>query len=243
MRVVGPMLWEPGGPLVEPPPGDGPVVLVAPSTSQDPSRLAAAGVPGRAGGRAGAGDRDLRATREAPANAVLVAVDVLRARRCRTATWWSRHGGHGTLARALASRLPGARLPGGRRHGRERGARGLGGRRRAARAALLHALGRAAGGAAGAGHAGAAASGRRSSPRWACAHPGPATAATQLERWAATVERVSYAAACGGAGSPGRAAPRRCRSGRVRPRPGRCRRPEDGAQVRRAGVAGVQRHR
>ena len=34
-RVVGPLMWEPPGEKVEPPPGDGPVVLVAPSTAQD----------------------------------------------------------------------------------------------------------------------------------------------------------------------------------------------------------------
>ena len=34
-RVVGPLMWEPPGEHVEPPPGDGPVVLVAPSTAQD----------------------------------------------------------------------------------------------------------------------------------------------------------------------------------------------------------------
>jgi UDP:flavonoid glycosyltransferase YjiC (YdhE family) len=37
-RVVGPLIWEPPGEPVEPPPGDGPVVLVAPSTSQDPGQ-------------------------------------------------------------------------------------------------------------------------------------------------------------------------------------------------------------
>ena len=36
LRVVGPLLWEPPGERVAPPPGDGPVVLVAPSTAQDP---------------------------------------------------------------------------------------------------------------------------------------------------------------------------------------------------------------
>ena len=36
-HVVGPLLWElPGEDGLEPPPGDGPVVLLAPSTSQDP---------------------------------------------------------------------------------------------------------------------------------------------------------------------------------------------------------------
>lgn len=35
-RVTGPLIWEPAGDEVLPPPGDGPVVLVAPSTAQDP---------------------------------------------------------------------------------------------------------------------------------------------------------------------------------------------------------------
>ena len=65
-RVVGPMLWEPGGPLVEPPAGDGPVVLVATVDVAGPLALAAAGVPGRAGGRAGARDRDLRGASRRP---------------------------------------------------------------------------------------------------------------------------------------------------------------------------------
>ena len=39
VRVVGPLLWEPPAAPVEPPPGEGPVVLVAPSTSQDPERV------------------------------------------------------------------------------------------------------------------------------------------------------------------------------------------------------------
>ena len=48
MRVVGPLMWEPPGERVEPPPGDGPVVLVAPSTAQDRRALAAARGAGRA---------------------------------------------------------------------------------------------------------------------------------------------------------------------------------------------------
>lgn len=35
-HITGPLMWEPPGEAVEPPPGEGPVVLVAPSTSQDP---------------------------------------------------------------------------------------------------------------------------------------------------------------------------------------------------------------
>ena len=109
------------------------------------------GRPGRAGGRAGARDRDRRAGAvvAAPANAVARALDVLRADdaalRPRDHPRRPRDAG----ARAGA-RLPGGGVPGRGRHGRERRAGRLGGRGRAARAALLHAVGRAAGGAAGA---------------------------------------------------------------------------------------------
>ena len=48
VRVVGPLQWEPPGERVEPPPGRGPVVLVAPSTSQDPEHAAPARRAGRA---------------------------------------------------------------------------------------------------------------------------------------------------------------------------------------------------
>ena len=52
LRVVGPLLWEPPGERVDPPPGDGPVVLVAPSTAQDPEhRLLRAALAGLAGER------------------------------------------------------------------------------------------------------------------------------------------------------------------------------------------------
>ena len=36
VHVAGPLLWEPPYEAVEPPPGEKPLVLVAPSTSQDP---------------------------------------------------------------------------------------------------------------------------------------------------------------------------------------------------------------
>lgn len=36
IRITGPLIWEPPGEEVQPPPGDGPVVLIAPSTAQDP---------------------------------------------------------------------------------------------------------------------------------------------------------------------------------------------------------------
>ena len=56
-HIVGPLLWEPPAEDVELPPGDEPLVLVAPSTSQDPSHeLLRATLRGLAGA-AGAGPR------------------------------------------------------------------------------------------------------------------------------------------------------------------------------------------
>ena len=107
-HVIGPLLWEPPGEAgAEPPPGEGPVVLVAPSTSQDRQhRLLRATLaalehePVRVIGawnRRAAG-RPLRI----PANARVV--DWLSYAetmpRCDVVVC---HGGHGTLARALAS--------------------------------------------------------------------------------------------------------------------------------------------
>ena len=105
-HVVGPLLWEPPSDDVELPPGDAPLVLVAPSTSQDGEhRLLRAALAGLA-------DIPVRVLAtwnrrvpdppiELPANARLVewlsysrtmpACDVVVC-----------HGGHGTVARALA---------------------------------------------------------------------------------------------------------------------------------------------
>jgi UDP:flavonoid glycosyltransferase YjiC (YdhE family) len=99
VHVVGPLLWEPPFGEVEPPPGDEPLVLVAPSTAQDPEhRLLRAAVRGLAGERA------------VPANTRLVEwVSYSRTMaRCALVIC---HAGHGTLARALASGAPVVALP------------------------------------------------------------------------------------------------------------------------------------
>ena len=108
-HVVGPLLWEiPGEERVEPPPGDGPVVLVAPSTSQDPEhrmlRAALAGLadePVRviaATNRREPGNAPL----DVPANAVVV--DWLSyAKTMPACDAVLCHAGHGTVVRALAS--------------------------------------------------------------------------------------------------------------------------------------------
>ena len=107
-HVVGPLLWEPPAGDVALPPGDGPLVLVAPSTSQDPGqRLLRAALEGLAR-PAGAGAREHEPPRARRAGR--------RARRTRgssTGSSYARtmprcdvvvcHGGHGTLARALAA--------------------------------------------------------------------------------------------------------------------------------------------
>jgi UDP:flavonoid glycosyltransferase YjiC (YdhE family) len=184
LRVVGPLMWEPpGGAVVSPPPGSDPVVLVAPSTAQDPTRrlLRAA--------LAGLADEPVRVIAStngpvdlaAPANAVLV-------------PWLSYAGtmplcdlvvctgGHGTLVRALASGCPVVVCPAGGDMA-ENAARvdwaGLGVRLpwrfctpRGMRLAVRRALARPG-----------ARDRTRAVAAWAAANPGPARAVGELERW------------------------------------------------------------
>jgi UDP:flavonoid glycosyltransferase YjiC (YdhE family) len=188
VRVVGPLMWEPpGGAVVEPPPGDGPIVLVAPSTSQDPSgTLVRAALEGLA-------DEPVRVIAigepgDAPANAILVPW-ISYARMMPRCDLVVTHGGHGTLVRALASGCPVVVCPAGGDMA-ENAARvdwaGVGvrlaprfctpwGVRLAVRRALARPSLR-----------------ERATElaQWAFANPGPVAAAAQLERWAATV-RVS----------------------------------------------------
>jgi UDP:flavonoid glycosyltransferase YjiC (YdhE family) len=106
-HVVGPLLWEPAAADVELPPGDGPLVLVAPSTSQDPShQLLRAALTGLAGAPvrviAAWNRRPMTEPVDVPANARLV--DWLSyARTMPLCDVVVCHGGHGTVARALAS--------------------------------------------------------------------------------------------------------------------------------------------
>jgi UDP:flavonoid glycosyltransferase YjiC (YdhE family) len=110
LRVTGPLLWEQPYGEVELPPGDEPLVLVAPSTSQDPAhgllRAALAGL-------ADEPVRVLAATnRRAPERPLAVPPNA------RVVDWLSYartmprcaavicHAGHGTVARALAGGVP-----------------------------------------------------------------------------------------------------------------------------------------
>ena len=109
LRVVGPLLWEPPGERVEPPPGAGPVVLVAPSTAHDAEhRLLRAALDGLAteqvrviatfNGR----EPPWLSGYRVPANAVLVPW-LSYAKTMPSCDVAIVHGGHGTLVRALAS--------------------------------------------------------------------------------------------------------------------------------------------
>lgn len=105
-HVVGPLQWEPAGGDAVLPEGEGPLVVVAPSTAHDPDgRL----VDAAADGLAGLPVRLLISTnhRRAPARSRLAAnttvVDWLSySRTFPHADVVICHGGHGTLVRALA---------------------------------------------------------------------------------------------------------------------------------------------
>jgi MGT family glycosyltransferase len=106
-HVVGPLFWEQPYGDVELPPGDAPLVLVAPSTSQDPEqRLLRAALEGLAGEDvrvlASTNRRPPGETFAVPANARLVDW-VSYARTMPHCDVVVCHGGHGTVARALAS--------------------------------------------------------------------------------------------------------------------------------------------
>ncbi len=107
IRVVGPLLWEPPAAEVELPAGDEPLVLIAPSTSQDPEhRLLHAALRGLA-------DAPVRVlatwNRRLPSRPLPVPANA------RVVEWVSYartmphcdavvcHAGHGTLARALSA--------------------------------------------------------------------------------------------------------------------------------------------
>jgi UDP:flavonoid glycosyltransferase YjiC (YdhE family) len=109
-EVVGPLIWEPPFHEVPPPPGDAPLVVVAPSTAQDPQQqLLAAALRGLAD----APVRVLATTNRKPlpepvpvgANTRLVDW-ISYSRSMPPASVVVCHGGHGTMVRALASGAP-----------------------------------------------------------------------------------------------------------------------------------------
>ncbi|MEA2458607.1 MAG: hypothetical protein QOC95_1579 [Thermoleophilaceae bacterium] len=110
VRVTGPLMWEqPFGP-VELPPGDDPLVLVAPSTAQDPAHsMLRAALEGLAGEPvrvlATTNRREPPSPIPVPANARLVDW-VSYARTMPACAAVICHAGHGTVVRALASGVP-----------------------------------------------------------------------------------------------------------------------------------------
>ncbi len=123
VHVVGPLLWEPPSPDVPLPDGDGPLVLIAPSTAQDPGhRLLRAALEGLAGGdgrrRPAAPVRVLASTNRRPLTRPArigrgeLLVDWLSyARTMPHAALVVCHAGHGTLVRALACGVPVLAVP------------------------------------------------------------------------------------------------------------------------------------
>src|SRR5581483_3765466 len=111
VHVTGPMEFELPYPPVEPPPGDAPLVLVAPSTAQDPGgRLvrvaleALAGEPVRVLATTNRPGAELGLP-AAPPNAKVVEW-ISYSDAMRRAALVVCHGGHGTVARALALGRP-----------------------------------------------------------------------------------------------------------------------------------------
>jgi UDP:flavonoid glycosyltransferase YjiC (YdhE family) len=110
LRVTGPLLWEQPFGDTEPPPGDGPLVLVAPSTSQDLEHgLLRAALEGLAGEPvrvlATTNRRPPRRPIDVPPNARLVDW-VSYARTMPQCAAVVCHAGHGTVVRALAAGVP-----------------------------------------------------------------------------------------------------------------------------------------
>lgn len=115
VHVVGPLMWEMPFDRVDPPAGDAPLVLVAPSTAQDPShRLLRAALIGLRDEPvrvlATWNRRPLPFPVDAPANTRLVEW-VSYARTMPKCSLVICHAGHGTMARALACGCPVLAVP------------------------------------------------------------------------------------------------------------------------------------
>src|SRR5204862_3073689 len=110
VRVTGPLMWEQPFGDVELPPGDDPLVLVAPSTAQDPEqRMLEAALEGLASEPvrvlATYNRRPPPRPLRVPANARLVEW-VSYARTMPLCSAIVGHAGHGTLMRALSCGVP-----------------------------------------------------------------------------------------------------------------------------------------
>jgi UDP:flavonoid glycosyltransferase YjiC (YdhE family) len=115
VHVVGPLMWEPPFHDVDPPPGQEPLVVVAPSTAQDPEhRLLRAALAGLAGEPirllATWNRRPLPGPAPVGANTRLVEW-LSYTRSMADASLVVCHAGHGTMVRALASGRPVLAVP------------------------------------------------------------------------------------------------------------------------------------
>lgn len=115
VHVVGPLLWEPAYHDVAPPPGEGPLVLMAPSTAQDPEhrllRTALLGLRGEPLRLLAATNRKpLPEPVPTPGNGRLVEW-ISYSRTMPQCSLVISHAGHGTVARALASGCPVLAVP------------------------------------------------------------------------------------------------------------------------------------
>ena len=117
-EIIGPLIWEPPTESVALPAGDGPLVLVAPSTAQDPDhqqlRASLIGLGELDGVRVLAtwNRRPLAEPIELPANVTLVEW-ISYAQTMSHCDVVINHGGHGTLARVLASGAVSVIVPAG----------------------------------------------------------------------------------------------------------------------------------
>jgi UDP:flavonoid glycosyltransferase YjiC (YdhE family) len=114
-HVVGPLMWEPPYERIDPPPGDDPLVLVAPSTAQDPDhRLLRAALEGLAGEPirvlATWNRRPLPGPARVGANTRLVEW-ISYSQTMPQCALVVCHAGHGTMVRALASGAPVLAVP------------------------------------------------------------------------------------------------------------------------------------
>jgi MGT family glycosyltransferase len=115
VHVVGPLIWEGPAAAVQPPPGSEPLVLVAPSTAQDPEqRLLRAALRGLADEPvrvlASSNRRRMPRPLPVPANTRLVEW-VSYAQTMPQAALVICHAGHGTLIRALTLGRPVVAVP------------------------------------------------------------------------------------------------------------------------------------
>jgi UDP:flavonoid glycosyltransferase YjiC (YdhE family) len=114
-HVIGPLLWEPPFGDGRLPEGDGPIVLIAPSTAQDPElRLLRCALEGLAGEPvrvlASLNSKELPPGFRPPANATVVDW-VSYSQTMPHADLVICHAGHGTIVRALASGTPVLAVP------------------------------------------------------------------------------------------------------------------------------------